>query len=343
MRRPTRAIALVALAFAIWPAIATAQPGRVVWSRGGADGSSSIWTTSPTGTGAQRLIRNGAAPILSPDGASIAFVRGAVGSERLYVHRIGGGTRLVRAGAAGSTLAQWTPDSSRLVWVSHAGRLVVVDVATRRFRRLVGDVISAASVEPGGATALVTRKTGVHRGGYPLRDIFRVDLASGVSTRLTKDGLSLDGVAGPSRIAFSRVLKDYPDGPSTAVWTMDLDGANRRPLVKVGAGKFGGVIPWRWSTSGARLLGVRPSFVSSAPVAIDPATGQTRNLRRGSTGYDLTLDFDAAGNEVLALLRSADTRNGRLVALSYSTGRIVRVYAAKASGATWARGTAPAG
>jgi hypothetical protein len=335
----TRVAALVALVLAVWPAFATAQPSRVVWAHAAADGTSAIWTTSATGTGAQRLIRNGNAPILAPDGRSIAFVRGGVGSERLYVHRLGGSARLVRAPAPGASFAQWTPDSSRLVWVSHAGRLVVVDVVTRRFHRLVANVLGTASIEPGGATALVTRTTGM-RGRYPLRDIFRVDLASGVSTRLTKDGRSLGAVAGPARIAFSRVLKDYPDGPSTAVWTMDPDGGNGRPLTEVGAGQFGGVIPWRWSASGARLLGVRPSFVSSAPVAIDPATGETRNLRRGVSGYDVTLDYDARGNEVLALLRTADTRNGRLVALSYSTGRILRVYAAKASNATWARGAA---
>jgi Tol biopolymer transport system component len=180
---------------------------------------------------------------------------------------------------------------------------------------------------------LVTRKTGM-RGVYPARDIFRVNLAGGLSTRLTKDGVSLDGVAGPDRIAFSRVLQDEPDGPVTAVWTMAPDGSDARRLVRA-AGASSGVIPSRWSASGTRLLGIRPSFVSSVPVAIDPRTGTTRNLRPRSTGYDLTMDLDASGDRVLALLRSADTTNGRLVALDYRTGRVVRVYAPKASSATW--------
>jgi hypothetical protein len=219
--------------------------------------------------------------------------------------------------------------------VTPAGHLVVVDVGTRAIRRLAVNVLGDPTLEPGGTTVLVTRKTGM-RGVYPARDIFRVHLAGGLTTRLTKDGVSLDGVAGPGRIAFSRVLKDEPDGPVTTVWTMALDGSDARRLVRP-AGASSGVVPWRWSASGARLLGIRPSFVSSEPVAIDPRTGTTRELRPGSTEYDLTMDLDASGERVLAVLRSADTTNGRLVALDYRTGRVVRVYAAKASSATWAR------
>jgi hypothetical protein len=133
------------------------------------------------------------------------------------------------------------------------------------------------------------------------------------------------------------VLKDFPDGPSSAVRVMDLDGANPRPLVDVPAGEFGSLVPFAYSDSGTRLLGSSPTFVSDVPSAIDPATGAVRRLVRGGrTDHSLTMGLTASGSAVLAILRGEDVANGRLVALDYATGRVLRTYARRASDASWA-------
>jgi hypothetical protein len=158
-----------------------------------------------------------------------------------------------------------------------------------------------------------------------------------VLTRLTTNGRSFGAVQGPDAIAFGHVLKDFPDGPSSSIRVMDADGSNVRPLVDVPPGEFGSLVPVAYSQSGARLLGSSPGFVSDVPSAIDPVTGAVRRLVRGGrTDHSLTMGLARSGSAVLAILRGDDTANGRLVALDYGTGRVLRTYARRASDGSWA-------
>jgi hypothetical protein len=197
-------------------------------------------------------------------------------------------------------------------------------------------VLGAPAIAPDGRSVLVTRKTGM-RGRYARRDVFRVALDTGAVTRLTTDGRSFGAVESPAAIAYGYVLRDFPDGPSSAIRLMAPDGTSQRPLVDVPAGGFGSLVPFAFDAAGGRLLGSSPSFVSDVPSAIDPATGAVRALVRGpATDHTLTMGLSADGAAVLAVLRGDDRPNGRLVALDFTTGRVLRVYAQRAAQAAWA-------
>jgi serine/threonine-protein kinase len=62
-------------------------------------------------------------PALSPDGELVAFVAGPLGSTRLYVRQVDGGTpvELTRADAGFAREPQWSPDGRRLLFLSGRG------------------------------------------------------------------------------------------------------------------------------------------------------------------------------------------------------------------------------
>jgi hypothetical protein len=308
----------------------------VVWAQQGAVGDPSLWVTNATGTGATRVVAEGYSPVVAPDGHSFAFMRRArSGTEGLHLFRFGVGMRRLAANAPSSGGKVWSADGRRLLWTSLDGRLVVMDVATGTRTRPVRDVLGAPVLAPDGSV-LLTRKTGM-RGLYARRDVFRFRPATGALVRLTTDGRSFGAVQGPGVIAYAHVLRDYPDGPSSSVRLMAPDGTNDRPLVEVPAGGFGSLVPYAFASTGGRLLGSSPTFVSEVPSAIDPATGAVRALVGGErTDHTMTAGFSRDGSVVLAILRGDETPNGRLVALAYDTGRVVRVYAARAAQAGWA-------
>lgn len=99
--------------------------GRVAFTSA-PGGNREIYTVEPDGSGLRRLttnVRDDYDPVFSPDGRSIAFVRGAERPELFLMRADGGGVRrLVRWRAGGGFAPSWSPDGSRLVFVSYARR-----------------------------------------------------------------------------------------------------------------------------------------------------------------------------------------------------------------------------
>ena len=99
--------------------------GRIAFTST-AGGNREIYTVEPDGSRLRRLTRNvrdDYAPAFSPDGRSIAFVRGAERPELFLMRADGGGVRrLVAWGAGGGFAPSWSPDGSRIVFVSYARR-----------------------------------------------------------------------------------------------------------------------------------------------------------------------------------------------------------------------------
>jgi Tol biopolymer transport system component len=77
------------------------------------------------------------------------------------------------------------------------------------------------------------------------------------------------------------------------LWVMRPDGSRERSL-----GRSGQIRPFAWSQDGRRLLATYLSVVSSAPVAVDPLTGEERPIDRfGAEAY--TTGFSKDGRFVL--------------------------------------------
>jgi Tol biopolymer transport system component len=113
---------------------------QVVFTRstGKASGPApSIWTAAADGSHLRRLERNGDDPLWSPAGNRIAYLApGPVRSAwRLVAPQGGASTTLMQNGPG--TVFGWSPDGRRIAFPDSKGRLAVIDVATRKVRRLL--------------------------------------------------------------------------------------------------------------------------------------------------------------------------------------------------------------
>jgi TolB protein len=107
------------------PGAAPSPSGRIAFASFLGD-NREIYTVEQDGTGLRRLtrhVRDDYDPAFSPDGRSIAFVRGAARPELFVMRSDGGGVkRLVRWRDGGGFAPAWSPDGSRIVFVSFTNR-----------------------------------------------------------------------------------------------------------------------------------------------------------------------------------------------------------------------------
>jgi len=97
-----------------------------------------IWTAAADGSHLQRLVRRGSNPLWSPAGNRIAYLAptGAARYEwRLVAPRGGASTTLLRNGPG--TVFGWSPNGRWIAFPDSTGKLAVIDVATKRVRRLL--------------------------------------------------------------------------------------------------------------------------------------------------------------------------------------------------------------
>jgi Tol biopolymer transport system component len=107
--------------------------GSVIAYRDSAGSSQSIYVSRADGTGFRRLVRHvgfAPEPVLSPDGASVAF---AVDREIWTMGTDGGDRRHV---ASGSSPTDWSPDGRALLLVGTRGAVIVQPLGGRR--RILG-------------------------------------------------------------------------------------------------------------------------------------------------------------------------------------------------------------
>ena len=113
---------------------------QVVFARRRAadSGRPAIWTANADGSHLRRLERNGNNPLWSPAGNRIAYLAPtgpARWAWRLVAPQGGASTTLLRNGPG--TVFGWSPNGRWIAYPDSKGRLAIIDVTTRRVRRLL--------------------------------------------------------------------------------------------------------------------------------------------------------------------------------------------------------------
>lgn len=112
---------------------------QVVFDRYRANGLSlGIWTAAVDGSHLQRLERRGVDPLWSPAGNRIAYVAptgSALSAWRLVAPQGGASTTLLRNGPG--TVFGWSPNGRWIAFPDSTRTLAVIDVATKKVRRLL--------------------------------------------------------------------------------------------------------------------------------------------------------------------------------------------------------------
>jgi Tol biopolymer transport system component len=102
-------------------------------------GRPSLWTAAADGSRLQRLERNADNPLWSPAGDRIAYIAltGTAGYQwRLVAPRGGASTTLLRNYGPG-TVFGWSPNGRYIAFPDSKGKLAVIDVATKKVRKLL--------------------------------------------------------------------------------------------------------------------------------------------------------------------------------------------------------------
>ena len=201
---------------------------------GGSPGRSDVYVRKVSGGDLRRLTtQGGSAPVWSPDGKQIAFVRsGPEGNQALIVPSSGGAERTV-ASIAGTVIA-WTPDSRHLVvpqkLATGQGRLVAIGIDSGQIAPLsappannIADMYPAFS--PDGA-----RLAFVRYAELGTAHIYAGSVAGAPPTfteepvRLTKQGRNIFGIAwSPSG---EHIVMSSSRGGPTGLWRIAARGGD---------------------------------------------------------------------------------------------------------------------
>lgn len=216
---------------------AIAPDGRVAFVVQTNDGEhderlTSIWLADPPGAGhperGARSFTSGtkdAAPRFSPDGRTLAFVRGEQeGRKRLYLISVGGGeARALGETREGISDPRWSPDGRRIAFVAMADRAPEAGVFLD---------------ERSGARHIRTLRYKSDEAGLSdgrRRHLFVVDVETGKTTQITRgefDAAQPCWSPEGTEIAFAAQI-DLPETSFRSdVWIVDAAGGERRPLTR---------------------------------------------------------------------------------------------------------------
>jgi Tol biopolymer transport system component len=228
---------------------------------------------------------NGAQPVVSPDGARIAFLSNRGGSEDLFV---------INADGTGETQLTHTPEAETGLQWSADGMQIVFSVLTNDTSRLYGidkygkNQHEIASL-PGRTPMLAPEgERVVYMAGTWTATRLMVSALDGSGAKQINDGSSIawnnhwspDG----KRIAFTG--QNDPKS-ELAVFVMNADGSNRRQVTHIAPEEGGAQWPV-WAPNGRQLavqVNSRLHRGSAHIWIVDAATGEARKLAAHDQTY----------------------------------------------------------
>ncbi|MHB1469834.1 MAG: hypothetical protein ACYCX7_11835 [Solirubrobacteraceae bacterium] len=253
-----------------------------------------VYIARDSGASARRLVA-GADPRISPDGASVVYLR--VRNARTYTQEMmvvpatGGKPRKLAGDWRDPYVFAFSPDSSEVAAVLGpevgADTLVLIDLATGRRQTLARGYFSGVSFSPAEGALVYGR---ARSESYPAQsNVYRVSSSGGAPVALTGDDRSLSPLWSPTgEVAFVKQLeagtRQY--GPKNELYLMSSSGGTARRLTHTKVGPLlQGLTPTQFSENGSELLAEFGGQDTSYAVTVNPRTGAQARPLSGVAGY----------------------------------------------------------
>lgn len=314
-------------------------------------GETGIWIAEVDGSNARLLVPGGAEPAISPDGKSVAYIAGCGQSGQCkrtdVVSTSDGKPRLLSSHVIVGI--SWSSDSERVVAIDPGkhevpdSTLLSIDVASGKEVTLAQGDIYGASFSPDGKQIVFAVAQEPSDEGFVAEriDLFVTGREGGEAKQITDDGQSGWPIWGPKSIAFAKLIPSRGWGRHE-LWQIQPDGTERRPVIAplpkrfLGQG-FAGLVPIDWSEDGGALLAGWINEWGAIPMAVDPETGDARQLAEDQASQPVALsrNADLALAVVVDNVGSYPERNTVLI-VPYAGGK-AHVVARSATAASWNR------
>ncbi len=305
-----------------------------------------VWLANDNGSQAHEFAA-GTTPRISPDGRTVAYSPskgGSFGSELAVAPTDRSATpRRLLANWREPFDFAWSSDSSTIAAIRGpevgAKTLVLIDVASGTAFPIAKGYFSGVSFDPESGE-LVYAKAGSER--YPPRsDVYRANLPSRGSTRITHDHRSINPLWGPNgKIVFVKQLgaKQRRYGPKNELYLMNPAGKQVKRLTHTTVGPLlQGLYPTQWSANGRRLLTQFNGQDTSYAVTVNPLTGAQRPLVEATEQGFAGAALSANGSLVLGATGGFEPGPGHnVVTIPYGGGK-PKVLAKNAFEPSWSR------
>jgi hypothetical protein len=309
---------------------ASASNGAIAYLTGTAKSLPSVWVADAGGTNARKLAQ-GDAPVLSPNGATVAVSDLAASGPALSLYPASGGAPVGYFNIlhANATALAWSADS-RYLAVSLTGNnapslagygLAIIDTETGTEKTVASGPIYGASFAPGTSDTLVYARAS-SLSATASSNIYTVAADGTQSKQITTDGRSADPVWGTRGIAFDheRLRKNY--APLDQIWLMQPNGRGRKQITHTKVGLLVvGLVPLAYSAGGTRLVAEFEGEDTSTGYTVSILTGHATQLKVGNesvTAWGISRD----GRSVLIAVGGfeAPESQGKIEEIPFSGG-----------------------